>query len=438
MTRRRVVCFINHTAETGGAEFALFRLVAAMDRRSWHPVVLFGEDGAAVDYLRSKSVECYVLPLEQAVGKARRKSLNGVSFSQSVAAFKYVLRLVRFLKDRAVEIVHTNSMKAHVLGGVAARIAGIPLVWHLRDSLHLDCLPERALKAMRFLARNLPDRLVTVSRSVAADALGQVGADRARVVYDGLESSFFEQPSKRTGGNPGRCLWRVGMVGRFSRWKGQHLFLQAAESLLARGVPVEFEVLGGALFGEDEYAAELTAFVSERGLGEKIVFKGFVADVRNRIRSWDVLVHASTAPDPCPNVVIEAMASHVPVVGAASGGVPELLEDGRCGVLFPMNDPESLSICIEGLLRDGAKREKVAQLAYERSFNLFRAERVAREVEEEWTDIFDERVYANRRWAWLEDGLPERSEGIVARQCASKRKQRLQGTDFIVSNISGS
>jgi glycosyltransferase involved in cell wall biosynthesis len=413
MERARVVCFVNHTAATGGAEFALNRLVAGMDRRRWHPAVVFGEDGPAVDLFRKRGVETYVLPIPEGVGKARRASLTGAAWLRpggALGAAAYVLRLASFFRTRAVEIVHTNSMKAHLLGGLAARLCRIPLVWHLRDCLHPAHLPPAALRLMRLMARTLPNRVIAVSRSAAGDALGMKDGKAAEVVYDGLDPDCFEAPAQPPGAEP-PAVWRVGIVGRFAPWKGQHVFLEAAAKLIARGHRIRFELLGAPLFGEEAYARRLRQFVEATALETHVSFSGFVQDVPRRIRDWHVLVHASTAPDPCPNVVLEALAAGIPVVGADGGGVPELLDGGRCGALFPMDDPEALSRRIESILVEPQIRSGFALNGRKRALGLFRSDRVNREVGAVWEAVLDPAVYQRRRWAWLEDGCTPFPEG---------------------------
>jgi glycosyltransferase involved in cell wall biosynthesis len=425
MKKARVVCFVNHTAETGGAEFALSRLVAGMDRRLWHPVVVFGEAGPAVDLLRRRGVETYVLPIPQRIGKARRCSLSGAAWFQLGAVWDgaaYVAKLASFFQKRAVEIVHTNSMKAHLLGGFAARAARIPLVWHLRDCLHPAHLPPVALGLMRTLAKTLPQRVVCVSKSVAEDAMGSRNAHRASVVYDGLDPECFEDPAPLPGSAP-PAVWRVGMVGRFAPWKGQHVFLEAAAKLIQRGHRVHFDLLGAPLFGEEAYAQRLRQFVESTAMQTHVSFLGFVPDVPRRIRAWHALVHASTAPDPCPNVVLEAMAAGVPVVGADGGGVPELLDEGRCGALFPMDDPDALRQQLEYVFAQPLLRGEYAAKGRQRALNLFGSQRVAQEVSAVWDAVFDPAVYRRRRWAWLENEItPTRRVPLDA---ASRRGEQL-------------
>lgn len=416
MKRARVVCFVNHTAETGGAEFALNRLVAGIDRGNWHPVVVFGEEGPAVSLFRKKGVETYVLPIPSGIGKARRGSLSRVAWMRPGAIWDgcaYVSRLVSFFRARAVEIVHTNSMKAHLLGGAAARVCRIPLVWHLRDCFHPAHLPQAALGVMRSFVKILPNRVICVSQNVAECALGAHAAHRADVVYDGLENECFENPAPPPKLHP-PSVWRVGMVGRFAPWKGQHVFLEAAAKLIQRGHRVQFELLGAPLFGEEAYARRLQQFVEATALQSHVTFMGFVPDAPHRIRGWHALVHASTAPDPCPNVVLEAMAAGVPVVGADGGGVPELLDEGRCGALFPMDDPNALCRQLETLFAKPLLRYEYASRSRERALNLFRSDRVAREVSVVWDAVFDPAVYRRRQWAWLEENC------VAVRRCVTR------------------
>ncbi len=412
MHTQQVVCLVNHAGETGGAEFALERLLRSLDRNAWHPVVVFGEEGPAVDLVRRLSVETYVIPLGEKMGKVRRESLQGFLLWQWKHAFHavaYILKLRTFFRRRAVAIVHTNSMKAHVLGGLAAKLAGLPLVWHLRDSLHPSSLPQSAVTLMQWFARVLPDRLVCVSKSVAKHALGQSRMHLARIVYDGLNADCFDlsPPLDAPTGPSESGVWTVGIAGRLCAWKGQHLFLEAAAKLVAQGEKIRFEIIGGPLFGQEAYADRLKHLVESCALTEHVTFTGFVNDVPRRIRRWDILVHASTAPDPCPNVVLEAMAAGVPVVGADSGGVPEILDEGRCGMLFEPDNPDALSDCIRALLHDETERQRIARDARMRAEKLFRTERVARSVEGEWRQLLPAESAATPYWKWIEEGFPD-------------------------------
>ena len=417
MQRESVVCFVNHTAEMGGAEFGLIRLIAAMNQERWHPVAVFGENGPAVELLRSRSIETYVLPLRPDIGKIRKETLcwsAGVRPGQVAAAAAYVLKLARFFKERGVDIVHTNSLKAHALGGLAAKVARIPLLWRLRDSLHPACLPQPALKLMRFMAHHLPERVVSASLSVAANAFGETQTGRSPVLYDGLDAASFDHPAQISPAEH-RNPWRIGISGRLCPWKGQHVFLEAAAKLLERGHKIQFEILGGPLFGQEAYAARLKHLAETCALRDNVLYAGHVSDVSRRIRNWDVLVHASTLPDPCPNVVMEAMAAGVPVVGADAGGVPELLDRGRCGMLFEADNPNALCSAIETLLNAPQRRRAFARAARVRALEHYQSGKMARQMETIWSSLLHPKVRQRRRWPWLESNLSPRAFKRVAR-----------------------
>ncbi|MEI6712918.1 MAG: glycosyltransferase family 4 protein [Verrucomicrobiota bacterium] len=404
MGRLKTAVLINHSAELGGAEFALKRLVGMLDRREWNPVVIFGEEGAAVECIRKMSIETYVLPAGKILQNTRKDALTGTgicSIRRCINALSYIRKLARFLQECAADVVHTNSMKAHVLGGLAAKLAGIPVVWHIRDTVDPSYMPTAAVRLMRWLVQRVPNRVITVSHSVARSLLGECAGTKARVVYDGLDDSAFEACAVPKASPQ----WKVGMIGRLCPWKGQHVFIEAAALLHAKGLLVDFEILGSPMFGEKKYADGLLRQVDVLGLARCVHFKGFVSDVTRRLRSWDVCVHASTSPDPCPNVILEAMAAGVPVIGSAGGGVPELLDGGRCGELYPMGDSKELAVALERLLLDRKRRNEYATLARERASSIFRAERVAKEVEEVWHSVVQDRTWPRRRWRWIEEGL---------------------------------
>ena len=419
MGQQKTVVLLNHTAALGGGEYALLRLIRSLDRRFWCPVAVFGEEGPAVQALRSRSIETYVLPLGARVKDTRRHELERGAFSSAgrlLEAGAYGMQLSRFLQERSPDLVHTNSLKSHILGGFAASLAGLPVVWHLRDSIEPAHLPAAAVSQIRFLAKWIPKAIVCVSRSVAAQIGGSdMASGKTSVVYDGLEDAAFEEPAEISVRRP-MPSWRVGMVGRLSRWKGQHVFLEAAAILKGKGYSIEWEVVGGALFGEDEYAEGLRRQVSSRGLSKCVRFFGQIPDVGQRLRSWHVSVHASTASDPCPNVVLESMAAGVAVVGSAGGGVPELLDEGRCGELFPMGDSFQLAEAIERLLLQKERRQQLVRQAKDRAQCLFRSERVAREVSLIWNRVLTNRPPSRRARNWIEKS--ERWGGSTSAQKA--------------------
>ncbi|MEI8166410.1 MAG: glycosyltransferase family 4 protein [Chloroflexales bacterium] len=155
--------------------------------------------------------------------------------------------------------------------------------------------------------------------------------------------------------HPHTCLG----VGRFDRHKGFGDLIRAAAILRERKITLEVELIGAG-----DAAAELQALVAELNLGDQVRFLGWLPfdQVRATMRRATMLVHASTKiGDAVPTVIKEAMALGTPVIGTRVAGIPELLDQGRCGILIPPNDAPSLANAIERLVQDAQLRQHYGQ-----------------------------------------------------------------------------
>lgn len=349
------VALVNHSARLGGGERSLVRIARRYDPARVQAVVVLGEEGPLAERLRQLGIDVLVLPLDPRVSERRKDTLGAAGLADPTA-----LRLLRAsvwrlrgeLRRRRIELVHTNSLKAHVWGGLAGRLAGARVLWHVRDHVAAPYLPQVAATSVRLLARVIPHHLAAVSESVARS----VGTP-ASVIHQGVQLPE-SNGAPRTDGR-----LRVGIVGRIAPWKGQDVFIAAAERLAASLPDVEFVIAGAPLFGEDAFERTLRRRVARAGLEDRVRFLGFCQDVWAVYRELDVAVHASTLPEPYGNVVLEAMASETPIVAAAAGGVLEIVEDGRTGVLVPPGDPIALAAAVERLLGDPHERDRLARAA---------------------------------------------------------------------------
>jgi glycosyltransferase involved in cell wall biosynthesis len=254
--------------------------------------------------------------------------------------------------------VHTNSLKAGVYGSVAARLAGIPVVWHVRDRIAGDYLPGSAIALVRRMSRHLATAVVANSKATMATL--EAAADPT-VVYSVVPEVMnrVTPVDRRVNGGP----MTYGIVGRLAPWKGQDLFLRAFAGAFPDG-PERAIVVGGSLFGEDDYVRELTRLAEMLGIAGRVEFRGFRADVWDELSHLDVLVHASTIPEPFGQVILEGMAAGVPVIAAGAGGPAEILEHGRTGILYEPNDGAALAGCMRRL-QDPALRERLGAAARE-------------------------------------------------------------------------
>ncbi len=350
MDRIRVL-FFDHTAAMSGGEIALLQLLETIDRSMIDPVVVLGAEGPLADKLRPHT-EVHVLPIDVSVNQARKDALGAASMLRMGVVWSmiaYIWTLAGFMRRNTIQLVHTNSLKSDVLGGLAARLAGRPVVWHVRDRIAPDYLPAKVVTAFRWLCGRLPDALIANSRATAATIAGT--RKPVYVVHDGVPAQLFGRRSDAHQ-NSNQAVQYVGIVGRISPWKGQDIFLRAAQLVRRAHPSVRFRIIGAALFAEAEFEAKLRALVRELGLEDAVEFRGFCADVPAEIAALTVCVHASTRAEPFGQVIIEAMAAGVPVVATNGGGVPEIVEHGLTGMLVAMGDAEAMAEAIAALLAD--------------------------------------------------------------------------------------
>ena len=375
-TRPARVLYVNHVAVLGGAEIALCRLLAALDRTRFEPIVCLFEDGPLTRRLRAAGVEVHVLGLDPdllAVRKAEVGPGRLLRPGQLLSAVRHARAVARFMRLHDVDLVHTNSLKAHVVGAIAARLAGRPLVWHLHTRVATDYLPAFAVACLRLAARWVPDHVVANSRATLATVRPPPG--RGTVVYPGVPADGSAAPAVAPAG------MTVGLVGVLSHFKGQDVFLRAAALLRPRFPDARFLVVGSALFEERAYEADLHRLAAELGLTDALEFTGFRSDAAALMRDLTVVVHASRTPEPFGQVLIEAMAAARPVVATAGGGVAEVVVDGVTGLLVPPEDPAALAAAIAALLSDPARAAAMGTAGRARAAARFDIRRTAARIQ---------------------------------------------------------
>ncbi len=367
------VVYLDHCAELSGAELALARLLPAL-KHAVEARVILAEDGPLVARLEEAGFATEVLPMDEAARGLRRSRLRFARFPTAGALHTavYVGRLTRRLRCLRPDLVHTNSLKAGIYGSLAARLAGIPAVWHLHDRVSDDYLPRPVVALVRALATHLPASVIANSRSTLATV------DRPGLVAQVIAPPVLTPPGPSGSAKQDEAVLRVGMVGRLAPWKGQHVFLEA----FARAFPeggAEAIIIGSAMFGDAPYEDDLHAQVARLGLDTRVQFTGFLSDVGVVLRSLDMLVHASVVPEPFGQVVVEGMAAALPVVASNAGGPAEVITDGIDGVLVPPSDPGALAQALRQLAGDPSWRRALGVAARKRALD-FAPEVIAEQV----------------------------------------------------------
>jgi glycosyltransferase involved in cell wall biosynthesis len=379
--RLRVV-YLDHVAQLSGGEIALLRLLPHLDEVNAH--VILAETGPLVGALDLAGISTEVLPLAEHARDLRKGNVRraGVSPSVAAATAAYTLRLARRLRQLQPDLVHANSLKAGFYGSLATRIAGIPLIWHVRDRIAEDYLPLPAVRLIRYMTRRFATAVVANSESTLATL---ATGSHPIVIYSVLPEVLSDVPVRdRTA----RGALTFGVVGRLAPWKGQDFFLRA----FARAFPYGDEravIVGGALFGEDDYARRLPLMAEELRIADRVELRGFRTDVWDELSRLDVLVHASLTPEPFGQVVLEGMAAGVPVIAAGAGGPAEMVEHDVTGVLYTPENASELAAALQRM-RDPALRERLSAAARTR-LGPYAPDTVAAQLQSLYRTVVDRR-----------------------------------------------
>lgn len=391
----RLVC-VTTSAAFGGAETSLLTMLTALRalEPAWRITVVTPGPGPLADRCRSLRFDVAELPFpsplallgergaSEAGGAVRvRLRFAGQALAAAASLPGYLRSLRAVIRTAQASIVHTNGLKAHVAAALI-KPAGVRLVWHLHDYVRSR---RFSMRLLRRLAR-YADAIVANSESVRSDASAALGPATAIVrIYNAVDGNTFspEGPglplAELSGLPPDAGLVRIGLVATFARWKGHEVFLDAIERLAGR-FSLRAYIVGDALYetaGSQWSRGELEAKVTERGLSGVVGLTGQTNDVPSALRSLDIVVHASTSPEPFGMVIAEGMAAQRAVVAARGGGAAELFEDGVTAMGYPPGDADALAGRLAQLIEDRHRRDALAASARDAALERFSPARMA-------------------------------------------------------------
>jgi glycosyltransferase involved in cell wall biosynthesis len=276
------------------------------------------------------------------------------SYRRPGGFLKSSLQLAREFKRRRVELIHCSDLLAAYYAAVAGKIAGLPVLCHVRCSY--PNLSRRDRSFLRWV-----DRFVFVSHDTWRTFGYRVPEHRGTVVYDGIDTGTGggdsgEQGVRREFEIPPNVKI-IGMVSRVAPAKDFRTLARAAARVVGARTDVRFLIVGdhSQVKNYREHYAQVRRMLSEEGVGDYFIFTDHREDVARLIGAMDVFV-LSTHTEGLPLVILEAMAQSVPIVATAVGGVPEIVMDGVTGLLHEHEDDAGLAAQIGSLLGDEARR----------------------------------------------------------------------------------
>jgi glycosyltransferase involved in cell wall biosynthesis len=389
-----ILC-VDHAPVYGGAEAVLVRMLAVLDPARYSPLVVLGPCTAMEQSLAAVGVPYRVMPL---------CALNRRDWKTAPAALAKSIALARLARHERCAIIHTNTLRAHILGIPAAAQAGLPLIWTLHDVT----FPRRLFRLLS--AR--PAAIICVSQTIRNRYAPYCSRPEAlRVIYNGVEPrrvSATQVAGLRQSLGAGSETPIVAIVGRLIRGKGQDIFVRAAAAAGARHPAALFVVAGGAVdetsptgqlipfsalnAGGTAYERELHTLAADLGLAERVRFTGFLDDPSALYEAASIVVHAGTMPEGLPTAPIEAMAMGRPVIGSDLTAIREIVEDGRTGIIVPPGEVAALATAMADLLSEPERAKTMGAAGQMRASSVFSLKRQVTET----SAVYDQILLARR------------------------------------------
>jgi glycosyltransferase involved in cell wall biosynthesis len=333
-------------AIVGGMETYVQRLVRALPKDRFEVTVCCPHESAFSESLQGQpGVRILVMPMPDD------------------PAWASVSSTASYVRAQGVDVIHCHLNNAHLLGGLAGRLAGVPVLF----TNHGRQLGSPDLEMHRLGQTHLG--VVCQYSQLHALNLG-VLPDRLHLIPNGVDCREFQPRRVRDGALRTRFgiaadAPLVGFVGRLSWEKAPETFLRAM--LLVRQSDPQVRIV---MCGTGPMAEQVAGFVRQFDLQDHVHLAGLQSDIPAVLAELDVLV-SSSHTEAMPLALMEAMAAGLPVVGTRVGGVPELVQHGLTGYLAGPGDIDGIASCVRALLRDPALRERFGAAARERALQRF-------------------------------------------------------------------
>jgi glycosyltransferase involved in cell wall biosynthesis len=366
----KIAYVVTRSDHIGGAQVHVRDLAAALVGHGHEPVVLAGGSG----------------PYMEVIGDAGVHTVSLKHLGVPISPHRDALALAEMcsvLREVKPDLVSVHSSKAGVLGRVAGRVLGLPVIHTAHGWSFTPGIPRRKASVYRWierLAAPLASRIITVSEFDRQLALAYrlAPAERVVTVHNGM-------PDIDSGlaADPARSPARLVMIARFEQQKDHPTLFRA----LAR-IPELWQL---DLIGDGPLLPEAQAMVRDLGLADRVQFWGQRMDVAQRLAEAQAAV-LITNWEGFPRSILEAMRAGLPVVASAVGGIAESVQDGETGFVVPRGDVEALRGRLQQLLADPGLRTKMGRKGRERYVGHFTLEHTV----EKTLAVYQETLGGNR------------------------------------------
>jgi glycosyltransferase involved in cell wall biosynthesis len=391
------ILFVHSGADLYGASRSLLRLIDRLQSDGHEAAVVLPYEGPLLDRLRAQYVRTLVHPLLPSVTRQAVRSPRGLA-QLGINIPRSTYRLGGLIGEFRPDVVHTNTALI-LTPGLAARLAGIPHVWHVRE--FFSEFPS-FWKKYQWYMNTFSDRIVCVSNAVGEQFHPKIRRRKVAVIHDGFPHSEF------SAADPQRVRefrerfnvdghFVVGVVGRIKfKRKGQEIVVRAAQILRERYPHLRYAFVGSPFPGNESHLENLRDLIRECGVEDRVVLCGEMHDMPTAFASLDVSVLPSALPEPFGGIVIESMAMGKPVIGTNIGGTIEQIDDGATGFLIEPDRPDLLAESIARFAESPALCQEFGRRAREKYLREFEFDAFYRKMTSLYSSVIKSSVTRRR------------------------------------------
>jgi glycosyltransferase involved in cell wall biosynthesis len=337
-----------------GASRIVLQVIDILIKAKYEVHIILPYNGVLNKIITDKGASCSTYNL----GVFRKKYLNlkGL-FNRFLKIKKAKNHISNYIDKHHIDLLYTST-SVIISGGLAAKKRGIPNISHIHEIPTGNKLYEIFTG---LFARHFSTKVIAVSNSVAKHWQPYLKQQQLIKVYNGIVFPLTKTPN-----NTKRKIDQnitVASIGRLVPGKGHKYFIEVAKDLLKLNNQYQFLIVGDTFPGYESYEEELKTFVTQNNLHQKIHFLGYKTDIEGVLAKSDLFFHSSITPDSLPTVIFEAIKMRVPVVATELAGAVEILDNGNCGLLLPLNNAKKAADLINNYFKD----EKLKMLNIEKA-----------------------------------------------------------------------
>ncbi|MFW6029785.1 MAG: glycosyltransferase family 4 protein [Halanaerobiales bacterium] len=393
MSRIKVLHIITRLANGGADENTLFT-IKGLDFSSYDLDLMIGEENDPIMMNNLK------LPKEVKLYKVKGLRRDISPYHDLLALF----RIYRIIRAGNYDIVHTHIAKAGILGRLAAKMAGVPIIIHgihgttFPDTIHP--LKQRLFRDIEKFTARYTDFFIPVGEDMKEKYIkaGVGKREQYQTVYSGMELNKFTNASNytkkkrediRTSLGIDQDQIVIGNVSKIQQRKGFTFYLDLAKKITDEYDNVVFLIVGS---GPNE--EQIKRKSEEMGLTDKVIFTGYRTDVEDIFAIFDVKVLTSLW-EGLPRVLVQAAAVGKPIVTFDVDGAWEIVEEGKNGFIVPMKNVDAMNEKVRQLIEDDNLRKKMGLNSYKKVSELWTVEKMVTDIDHIYQKLYSKNLKKN-------------------------------------------